>query len=68
VIGAFLGYVVGIAIVALLVHLARNSSSPPQMPLWLAASIGSVTVLMCIGASLVSLSKVTAIDPVRVFR
>jgi putative ABC transport system permease protein len=67
-IGGLLGGAIGIGLVALLAYLSRNSSSPPEVPFWLAAGIGTVTILMCIGASLVSLSKVTAIDPVKVFR
>jgi len=68
VLGGLLGYVVGITIVLLLTYLARNSSSPPEVPWWLALGIGGITVLMCIAASLVSMSKVTSIDPVKVFR
>ena len=68
VIGGLLGYLVGIGIVALLAYLARNSSAAPEVPWWLASGVGIVTVLMCIAASLVSLSKVTSIDPVKVFR
>ena len=67
-IGGLLGYLVGIALVLLLAHLARNSSSPPEAPWWLASGIGVVTVLMCIIASLVSLKKVNSIDPVKMFR
>jgi putative ABC transport system permease protein len=68
VISGVLGGAIGISIVALLAYLSRNSSSPPQVPFWLASGIGTVTILMCVAASLVSLSKVTAIDPVKVFR
>lgn len=68
VIGGLLGYSAGIAIVLLLAYLARNSSSAPQVPWWLAGGIAGITVVMCIAASLVSLSKIMSIDPVRVFR
>ncbi|ACB97422.1 ABC transporter permease [Beijerinckia indica] len=68
VIGGVLGGLTGISVVLLLAYLSRNSSSPPQVPLWLASGIGVITILMCISASLVSLNKVTAIDPVKVFR
>ena len=68
VIGGLSGYSVGITIVVLLAYLARNSSSSPQVPWWLAGGIAGTTVLMCIVASLVSLSKVMSIDPVKVFR
>ena len=68
VIGGLLGYAIGIAIVLTLVHLGRDSSAAPQMPLWLAAFVGAVIVAMCVVASMVSLNKVTSIDPVKVFR
>jgi putative ABC transport system permease protein len=67
-IGGLLGYLVGIGIVVLLAYFGRNSSSSPEVPFWLAASIGIITGVMCAGASLVSMNKVTAIDPVKVFR
>lgn len=68
VIGGLLGYLVGITVVLLLAYLARNSSARPEVPWWLALAIGMTAVFMCVGASLVSLNKVTSIDPVKVFR
>jgi putative ABC transport system permease protein len=68
VIGGLSGSVVGIGVVTALVYLGRNMSSPPLVPAWLALGIGAVTVLMCVAASLVSISKITSIDPVKVFR
>ncbi len=67
-IGGFLGYLVGISITLVLVYLGRDSSASPEMTWWLALAIGIVIELMCAAASLVSLGKVTAIDPVKVFR
>jgi putative ABC transport system permease protein len=68
VIGGLLGYLIGIVTVVALAYLARNSSASPEIPLSLALGIGVVTVLMCVAASLVSMNKVTSIDPVKVFR
>lgn len=68
VIGGLLGYLIGIVTVVLLAYLARESSASPEIPLSLALGIGVVTVLMCVAASLVSMNKVTSIDPVKVFR
>jgi putative ABC transport system permease protein len=68
VIGGVIGGTIGLGIVVAFAYFARNSSSPPQVPLWLAGSIGIITIAMCVCASLVSLSKVTTIDPVKVFR
>jgi putative ABC transport system permease protein len=68
VVGGLFGYVIGIAIVIACAYLARGSSASPEVPWWLALGIGGITVLMCVAASLVSVNKVTAIDPVKVFR
>lgn len=68
VIGGLLGSAIGITIVVAIVFLSKNLSSPPEVPFWLGSSIVLVTIFMCVGASLVSLSKITSIDPVKVFR
>jgi putative ABC transport system permease protein len=68
VVGGLLGYLIGISVVVVLTYLARNASSSPEVPWWLAAAVGVITVLMCVTASLVSMNKVTSIDPVQVFR
>ena len=68
VVGGLFGYLIGIAIVVACAYLARGSSASPEVPWWLALGIGGITVLMCIAASLVSVNKVTSIDPVKVFR
>jgi putative ABC transport system permease protein len=68
VVGGLLGYLIGIVIVVLLAYLARNNSASPEIPWWLASGIGLIAVLMCVAASLVSMNKVTSIDPVKVFR
>ena len=67
-IGGLLGYLLGISIVFVLVYLSRDSSAPPEMTWWLALGIGAVTELMCVAASMLSLRKITEIDPVKVFR
>ncbi len=68
VVGGLMGYLIGIFVVVVLTYLARNSSASPEVPWWLAAGVGVITVLMCVTASLVSMNKVTSIDPVKVFR
>jgi putative ABC transport system permease protein len=67
-IGGFLGYLLGISFVYVLVYFSRDSSAPPEMTWWLAVGIGVVTELMCVAASMLSLRKITEIDPVKVFR
>ncbi|HWB79179.1 MAG TPA: ABC transporter permease [Nannocystaceae bacterium] len=67
-IGAVIGYGIGIAIVAGLVVLSANSSAAPLLPGWLAVGLGLLTLVMCVCAAIISIRKVTAIDPVGVFR
>jgi putative ABC transport system permease protein len=67
-IAAVLGYAIGIAIAALVVAGARDSSAAMLMPWPLAAGLGVATVAMCAAAALISIRKVMTIDPVSVFR
>jgi putative ABC transport system permease protein len=67
-IGGAIGYVVGMAAVTAMAWLGRDSSATPEAPLWLALTIGVVMELMCVLASMISLNKVTAINPTEVFR
>jgi putative ABC transport system permease protein len=66
--GAAFGYGIGIAIVRALVAISAESSAAPRLPLSLALGLGAVTALMCVAAALISIRKVTTIDPVSVFR
>jgi putative ABC transport system permease protein len=68
VIGAAIGYAVGIAIVALLVVASAEASAAPVLPMWLVGWLGVLTLMMCVCAAVISIRKVTAIDPVGVFR
>lgn len=67
-IAACLGYAIGIAIAAILIAGARDSSAAMLMPWTLAVALGAATLAMCAGAALISIRKVLAIDPVSVFR
>jgi putative ABC transport system permease protein len=67
-IGAVIGYAAGIAIVVGLVILSREASAAPVLPMSLALGLGALTLVMCIGAAVLSIRKVMSIDPVGVFR
>jgi putative ABC transport system permease protein len=67
-IGAVIGYAVGITLVVLLVFASSQASAAPVLPLWLAGWLGGITLGMCVAAAVISIRKVTAIDPVGVFR
>jgi putative ABC transport system permease protein len=67
-IGGAIGYVLGMACVLAMVWLSRDASAPPEAPPWLALGIGVVMEAMCVLASMISLRKVTRINPTEVFR
>lgn len=67
-IAAAIGYSIGIVIVKVLVVGSAEASAAPLLPLWLAVGLGVLTFGMCVGAAVISIRKVMAIDPVGVFR
>lgn len=67
-IAAGIGYAIGIVVVKILVVGSAEASAAPLLPLWLAVGLGVLTFGMCVGAAVISIRKVMAIDPVGVFR
>ncbi len=63
-----IGYAIGIVCVYGLVFALRDASAAPELPFRLAIFIAFVTLLTCLIASIVSMTKVNRIDPTRVFR
>jgi len=68
VISAVLGYGLGMAVSAGVIRLSEGGGAIIRMPWPMAAGMFGVTLLMCIGASVVSIRKVTSIDPAMVFK
>ena len=68
VISAIIGYGLGIAFSLAAVYMNRNGGAAIILPKEVAASMFGLTLLMCIGASVVSINKVTRIDPAMVFK
>jgi putative ABC transport system permease protein len=67
-VSGMLGYAVGIAIANVVTILARSSSAAIFVSSPLMFAVAVVTVMMCIGASLVSIRKVLSVDAASVFR
>jgi len=65
---ALVGYVFGIGISYFLVGLAERGGASIVLPPGMAVGLFFLTVAMCVGAGLVSIRKVTSIDPAMVFR
>lgn len=62
------GYIIGIAIAAVVVHAATYSTASIVLPWELAAIVGLVALTMCGIASLLAIHKIKHIDPTMVFR
>jgi putative ABC transport system permease protein len=67
-IAAVLGYVLGMIVSVLVVHGSQKGGAAILMPTSMAVGMFFLTLLMCVGAALVSINKVTRIDPAMVFK
>ena len=67
-ISAVLGYVLGMIVSIFVVHGSEKGGAAILMPPSMAVGMFFVTLAMCIGAALVSINKVTRIDPAMVFK
>lgn len=67
-ISAVIGYVLGMIVSVFVVQASQKGGAAILMPLPMAVGMFFVTLVMCIGAALVSINKVTRIDPAMVFR
>ena len=65
---ALVGYGCGIVISYFLIDLAARGGASIVLPPGMAVGLFFLTVVMCVAAGLVSIRKVTSIDPAMVFR
>jgi putative ABC transport system permease protein len=68
VISALIGYAVGIGIALAAAQMSQQGTTAVILPAPLVAGLFLLTVVMCVGASLVSINKVTRLDPAMVFK
>jgi putative ABC transport system permease protein len=68
VISAVLGYVVGMAVSVFVVHGSQKGGASIVLPWPMGVGMFGLTLLMCIIAAVVSINKVTRIDPAMVFK
>jgi putative ABC transport system permease protein len=62
------GYIFGMSISLLISHISLQGTTAIILPLPLIVALFGLTMLMCIAASMVSINKVTRIDPAMVFK
>jgi putative ABC transport system permease protein len=67
-ISAVIGYVLGMLVSILVVHASQEVGASILLPRPMAAGMFVLTLLMCIVAAIVSINKVTHIDPAMVFK
>ena len=67
-ISAVIGYVLGMMVSVFVVRASQEGGAAILMPLPMAVGMFFLTLAMCIGAGLVSINKVTRIDPAMVFK
>ena len=65
---ALAGYGLGMAVAFATIRLSRRAGATILVPWQLSAGMFVLTLLMCVGGALVSVHKVTSLDPGEVFR
>jgi len=67
-ISAVIGYVLGMIVSGFVVRASQHGGAAILLPWQMGVGMFFLTLTMCVGAALVSISKVTRIDPAMVFR
>ena len=65
---AVMGYVLGMIVSVFVVHASQEGGAAILLPWSVAIGMFFLTLVMCIGAAMVSISKITRLDPAMVFR
>jgi putative ABC transport system permease protein len=63
-----IGYALGMVVSVFVVRGSEAGGAAILLPPWMAASMLGLTLLMCSGAAIVSIRKVTHLDPAMVFK
>jgi putative ABC transport system permease protein len=62
------GYLIGAIVAIAVAWLASGSSAALSLPVWLVLLLAAVTLMMCLGASFISIKKVLHVDAASVFK
>jgi putative ABC transport system permease protein len=65
---AICGYVLGLALTLIIVRAAQDAGPAILLPHWVERGMFVLTEFMCVGAALISIRKVTRLDPGMVFK
>lgn len=67
-ISGVIGYAIGMTIALIVAHISQQGTTAIIVPPALVVGLFALTMLMCVSASVVSINKVTRIDPAMVFK
>jgi putative ABC transport system permease protein len=67
-ISAVIGYVLGMIVSAFVVRGSQEGGAAILLPGWMVGAMLGVTLVMCVSAAVVSVNKVTRLDPAMVFK
>lgn len=67
-VSGLVGYAIGISIALFVSYMSLKGTTAIILPWQLVLGLFGLTMLMCVGASMVSINKVTRIDPAMVFK
>ena len=67
-ISAVIGYVLGMIVSGFVVHVSQEGGATILLPWQMGVGMFFLTLVMCVGAAMVSISKVTHLDPAIVFK
>lgn len=67
-IAAVVGYTLAMVISSFIVHASQSGGAAILLPWKMAVGIFFLTLLMCVSAAIVSINKVTSLDPAMVFK
>jgi putative ABC transport system permease protein len=65
---AVMGYVLGMFVSIFVVRASQSGGAAILLPWQMAIGMFFITLLMCMGAAIVSINKVTRLDPAMVFK
>jgi len=68
VLSSLCGYALGLMITLWIVRSVRDFGPVILLPSWMMGGMLGLTILMCVGAALISIKKVTRLDPGMVFK
>ena len=65
---AIIGYAIGLVVILAILRATADSAAALVIPPWMVVAMLALTIGMCVTAAIISIRKVTRLDPVTVFK